>query len=108
MTVNWISNFLEASAAELGTTENTQEAYGRDLKDFLKFANNQGSSFKTADRQLVEAYLIYCDVQGLAKSTKARRLSSIKQMYRFAFEEGLRKDNPSVELRGPSKPKSLA
>tara|TARA_B110000037_G_scaffold220518_1_gene288644 strand:+ start:229 stop:1149 length:921 start_codon:yes stop_codon:yes gene_type:complete len=107
MTVNWISNFLEASAAELGTTENTQEAYGRDLKDFLKFANNQGSSFKTADRQLVEAYLIYCDVQGLAKSTKARRLSSIKQMYRFAFEEGLRKDNPSVELRGPSKPKSL-
>ena len=28
-------------------------------------------------------------------------------MYRFAFEEGLRKDNPSVELRGPSKPKSL-
>ena len=107
MTFNWISSFLEASAAELGTTSNTQQAYGRDLKDFLRFINGQGSNFKTADRKVVESYLIYCEAQGLATSTKARRLSSIKQLYRFAFEEGLRKDNPCVEIRGPGKRKKL-
>jgi len=107
MTFNWISSFLEASAAELGTTNNTQQAYGRDLKDFLSFVNGQGSNFKTADRKVVESYLIYCEAQGLATSTKARRLSSIKQLYRFAFEEGLRKDNPCVEIRGPGKHKKL-
>ncbi len=37
----------------------------------------------------IETYLVFCDDQGLAKSTRARRLSSIKQMYRFAFEEVL-------------------
>ena len=107
MTYAWISNFLEATAAEIGATKNTQEAYGRDLKDFLQFVTNKGSSFANADRQIVEDYLVYCDTLGFATSTKARRLSSIKQLYRFAYDEGLRKDNPSVELRGPKKHKKL-
>ena len=107
MSILWISNFLEAQAAELGAARNTLEAYGRDLKDFLSFLESRGAGFATADRAMVEDYLVQCEAIGLATATKARRLSSIKQLYRFAFEEELRKDNPAIQVRGPRKDKRL-
>ena len=107
MSLQWISNFLEAQTAEFGATRNTQAAYGRDLKDFLSFLEYNGADFASADRSMVESYLIQCDARGLATSTRARRLSSIKQLYRFAFEEDLCKDNPAIQVRGPGKKKQL-
>lgn len=103
----WISTFLEAQAAELGAATNTQLAYGRDLKDFAEWIENKTADFASVDRNLVEAYLIDCDAQGLAKSTRARRLSAIKQIFRFAFEEGWRPDNPAIQIRGPGREKRL-
>ncbi|KIN65218.1 Tyrosine recombinase XerC [Sulfitobacter noctilucicola] len=106
-TFHWISSFLEAQAAELGAATNTQLAYGRDLKDFDSYLARKNSDFSSAGRDLVENYLVYCDAQGLAKSTRARRLSAIKQLYRFAFEEGLRTDNPAIQISGPGQDKRL-
>ena len=103
----WISTFLEARAAELGAARNTQLAYGRDLLDFADWLARRGSDFAEAGREAVEDYLVHCDAQGLSKATRARRLSSIRQLYRFAFEEGWRKDNPALRLSGPGRAKSL-
>ena len=104
---HWISTFLEAQAAELGAANNTLLAYGRDLKDFQDWLIQQSRDFLEATQGDVESYLIYCDAQGLAKSTRARRLSSIKQIYRFAFEEGWREDNPAIQITGPGLDKRL-
>ena len=103
----WISTFLDAQAAELGAATNTQLAYARDLKDFAEYLSGRKLSFENAARDHVEAYLIFCDAQGLAKSTRARRLSAIKQLYRFGFEEGWRSDNPAIQIAGPGKDKRL-
>ena len=103
----WISTFLEAQAAELGAANNTLLAYGRDLKDFQAWLSRNSRDFLEASQDDVESYLIYCDAQGLAKSTRARRLSSIKQIYRFAFEEGWRSDNPAIQIMGPGLDKRL-
>lgn len=103
----WISTFLAATAAELDAARNTQLAYGRDLKDFAAWLAHRGQSFATADRAAVEAYLIACEAEGLAKATRARRLSSIRQLYRFAHGEGWRADNPALRLTGPGATKSL-
>ena len=100
-TFHWISTFLEAQAAELGAATNTQLAYGRDLKDFDAFLARNNRDFENATRGDVEDYLVHCDAQGLARATRARRLSAIKQLYRFAFEEGLRPDNPAIQIAGP-------
>ncbi len=104
--MRWISTFLEAQAAELGAATNTLLAYGRDLKDFADWLSQRGA-FATATQDDVEAYLIHCDAQGLAKSTRARRLSAIRQLYRFAFEEGWRVDNPAIQISGPGRDKRL-
>ena len=103
----WISTFLEAQAAELGAANNTLLAYGRDLKDFAGWLDTRSRDFLEASQEDVEDYLIHCDAQGLAKSTRARRLSSIKQIYRFAFEEGWREDNPAIQIAGPGLDKRL-
>ena len=105
--LRWIATFLDAQAAELGAANNTQLAYARDLKDFAGWLSGKSVSFDAASRDDVEAYLIYCDAQGLAKSTRARRLSAIKQLYRFGFEEGWRDDNPAIQIAGPGKEKRL-
>jgi integrase/recombinase XerD len=103
----WISAFLDAQAAELGASENTRLAYGRDLKAFADYLERKKLSFDTLTRASIEDFLVDCDVQGLATSTRARRLSSIKQLYRFAYEEGWRTDNPALKIRGPGQMKSL-
>lgn len=103
----WISTFLDAQAADLGASRNTQLAYGRDLVDFADWLARRGSGFEAAGRAEVEAYLVHCDAQGLSKSTRARRLSSIRQLYRFAFDEGWRKDNPALRISGPGRQQSL-
>ncbi|MBU2936874.1 MULTISPECIES: site-specific tyrosine recombinase XerD [Pacificibacter] len=104
---NWISLYAEAQAAELGAAENTRLSYGRDLLGFSDWLGRQGRSFETAERAEIESYLVACEAEGLAQSTRARRLSSIKQLYRFAFEEGWRTENPTLQIRGPGRSKRL-
>ncbi|WP_227267929.1 site-specific tyrosine recombinase XerD [Roseobacter weihaiensis] len=104
---HWISAFLEAQAAELGAARNTLLAYGRDLKDFEAWLDHRAAQFHAVTQADVEAYLIACDAQGLSRATRARRLSAIKQLYRFAFEEGWRDDNPALQIMGPGRDRKL-
>ena len=62
----WISTFLEAQAAELGSATNTLLAYGRDLKDYCGWLDRSKGHIDTAGRDDIEAYLIDCDAQGLS------------------------------------------
>ena len=106
-TALWISTFLEAQAAELGAATNTLLAYGRDLVDFSSWLERRKRDFSDADRDQIESYLIDCDAQGLSRATRARRLSAIKQLFRFAFEEGWRDTNPAIQIKGPGRAKRL-
>ncbi len=103
----WISTFLDAQAAELDAAQNTLLAYGRDLKDLAGFLEARGSDFVTARRADLEAYLVSCEAEGLAAATRARRLSAVKQLYRFAYEESWRADNPALRITGPAKARRL-
>lgn len=104
---HWIAGFLDAMAAERGAAANTLAAYERDLTDAAEWLAGRGQDFAGAQKADVEGYLIHCDAQGLSSATRARRLSAIKQLYRFAFEEGLRADNPAVQIAGPGRDKRL-
>lgn len=104
---NWIETFLEALFAEQDASENTLHAYARDLKEFNAFLTDQKTDFARATRNDVEAFLVSLDNRGLAEATRARRLSSIRQLFRFAFEEGWRDDDPAAQIRGPKKKRHL-
>ena len=102
-----ISTFLDAQAAELGASRNTLLAYGRDLKDFAAWLAARSCDMQDVVQGDIEAYLMRCDAEGLSVATRARRLSAIKQLFRFAFEEGWRGDNPAIRIRGPGKSRRL-
>lgn len=104
---HWLPAFLEAQAAEAGSARNTILSYGRDLNDFAGFLQAKGLSYATLARADIEAYLIRCEAEGLAKSTRARRLSAIRQLFRFAYEEGWRSDNPAIRISGPGRAQRL-
>ena len=102
----WISTFLDALAADGGAARNTLLAYGRDLRDLADWAGARGG-LAALSRADLEAYLVHCDAQGLAQATRARRLSSLRQLYAFAYAEGWRDDDPASRITGPGKGKRL-
>ena len=105
--VRWIDAFLEAQAAEAGAARNTLLAYGRDLRDFAAFLAAKHQSFEAAGRADVEDYLVHCEAEGMKRSTRARRLAAIRAIYRFAYSEGWRTDDPAIRIGGPGRDKRL-
>ena len=102
-----LSAFLEAQAAEANAARNTLLAYGRDLQDFLAWTTRQGHALETMTLTDLEAYAIDAEAQGLATATRARRLSALRQFFRFVNAEGLRADNPALKLKGPGRARTL-
>jgi integrase/recombinase XerD len=103
----WIQTFLAAITAELDAATNTQLAYARDLHDFAGWLAPRGLHFAQVTQDDIEAYLVDCDHQGLSQATRARRLSAIRQLYRFAFDEAWRSDNPALQIKGPGRARRL-
>ena len=99
--------FLETKAAEAGAAENTLAAYARDLKDLSSWCSKRSISLKALKREDIEHYLKDLNSDGLAPATTARRLSAIKQFFKFCFEEGWRSDNPTLKIKRGGTTKKL-
>lgn len=95
--------FLEMLAAERGASANTLVAYRRDLADFRESAGNL-LAVGAAD---LRSYLTGLSRRGLAPSSQARRLSALRQLFRFLVAEGIRADDPSATAERPKPRRSL-
>ena len=100
-----IASFLEAMRAERGASDNTITAYARDLMEYAEHLGGVG--LLAAQRSDIEGYLAALADAGLAASTRARRLSSARQLHRFLYEDDLRGDDPAARISGPRKGRSL-
>jgi integrase/recombinase XerD len=101
-----VALFLDMLAAERGAGKNTLAAYGRDLADFTAYLAG-GRSVATATTDDIRAYLGDLTKRGMQPATVARRLSAIRQLYRFLYAEGQRKDDPAAVLEGPKRGRAL-
>ncbi|HTC05163.1 MAG TPA: site-specific tyrosine recombinase XerD [Xanthobacteraceae bacterium] len=99
--------YLDMLAAERGAGKNTLAAYGRDLADFTEYLAGAGRSIATASTEDLRAYLGDLTRRGMTAATVARRLSAIRQLYRFLYAEGQRKDDPAAVLEGPKRVRAL-
>lgn len=102
-----IESFLEMMSAERGAARNTLEAYGRDLEEASAALGRGASGLFSADRDALAGLARAMAADGLSAATQRRRLSSLRQFYRFLFSENLRGDNPTATLDSPAKAKSL-
>lgn len=102
-----LQTFLEMLVAERNAAANTVEAYRRDLTEFAAFLAKRGQRLEAADSGAIRAYLARLSDAGMAPRTAARRLSAIRQYYRFLAGEGLRDDDPSAIIDSPRRGRSL-
>jgi integrase/recombinase XerD len=98
-----IELFLDMLAAERGASVNTLDAYRRDLADFSADLTAKSQTIAAADSDALRAYLGRLSKRQLAPASVARRLSAIRQLYRFLYSEGHRGDDPAAAIEGPKR-----
>jgi integrase/recombinase XerD len=99
--------YLDMLAAERGAGANTLGAYRRDLEDFSEHLKNAGRSIAKAGTEDLRNYLSELSRRGMRVTTVARRLSAMRQLYRFLYAEGHRPDDPAAVLQGPKRERNL-
>jgi integrase/recombinase XerD len=102
-----VEAFLEMLAAERGAARNTLAAYRADLEDFAAHCAARGVHVPGAPAEAVQGYLRGLADAGLSARTAARRLSALRQFFRFLVREGQRADDPTALQESPKLPASL-
>lgn len=106
-----IESFLEMLAVERSAAANTLAAYRRDLEDASAFLAKRGG-LAGADTVAIRAYVASLAAEGMAASSQSRRLSALRQFYRFLYAESIRTDDPTGTVDSPRKrmalPKTLS
>lgn len=99
--------FLDMMATERGASRNTLDAYRRDLDDYAEFLKQKSLGVDSATTENIRAWLAALAKRELAAPSVARRLSAVRQLHRFLYAEGKRKDDPAAVLEGPKRGRSL-
>ena len=102
-----IESFLEMMSAERGAAANTLQSYERDLMDAQGFMARRGTALTRAETDDLTAYLSGLAAEGFKPSSQARRLSALRQFFKFLYAEGLRGDDPTGVLDSPKKGRAL-
>jgi len=93
--------FLEMLAAERGAARLTLAAYRNDLLDLAEFLAARGTALENATPNVLHEYLGAMTTRRLAPRTLARRLSAMRQFFRFLLSDGARADDPTAGLDAP-------
>ena len=94
-------------AAERGAARNTIESYGRDLEDFSGFCARRRTAADQAGAEDITGYMKRLSAAGMAASTQARRLSALRQFFRFLQAERIRDDDPTQAVDAPRQARAL-
>ena len=103
----WLESFLEMQAAERGAAANTIAAYRSDLEHFLRFLAGRDKALGAAESGDIGAYQRQLAQAGMAASTRARRLSAVRQLFKFLAADGLIGDDPAQRVAGPKQSRRL-
>jgi integrase/recombinase XerD len=99
--------FLDMMATERSASRNTLDAYRRDVDDYTAFLDGRKKDIGNANTEHIRAYLAALSRRRLSSASIARRLSAVRQLHRFLYAEGLRKDDPAAVLEGPRRGRPL-
>ncbi|MCB9973435.1 MAG: site-specific tyrosine recombinase XerD [Rhodospirillales bacterium] len=112
-----VDAFLDMLTTERGAALNTRHAYWRDLADVsLYLKNNRNADVHNAKTDDIKAYLKDLGEKKHTKGTNentiavrtvARRLSALRQFYRFIISESMREDDPTSTIESPKQSRTL-
>lgn len=102
-----IETFLEMLSAERNASANTLAAYQRDLTDLASHLSAAKTSLERAKAEHLRGYLSTLARAHIAPASVARKLSSMRQFYRFLYAEGVTKADPTAVLEAPKRGRPL-
>jgi integrase/recombinase XerD len=103
-----LNQFYQHLTAERGLAPLTVAAYAGDLQDFWQFTDSRGlAGWGAVSLAHLQDYLAALEARGLSARSRARKLSALRQFYRFLQREGLVKVNPVELLDSPRLPQRL-
>lgn len=99
-----LRNFLNKLRAEDGLSANTISSYAKDLELFIKFfSKNEISKFDLSaiKEDDIKKYLASLHKENLKSSSVTRKISCMRNFYRFLEEEKIIKTNPTLNIVRP-------
>ena len=94
-------------AAERGAGDNTLAAYRNDLADLTAHLRAGGRGIANASTDDLRGFIASLAERGFKPASVARRLSALRQLFRFLYAEGKRPDDPAAVLEGPKRGRAL-
>ena len=107
MNTELLQHYEQYLLLEQGLSANTREAYGRDLRRFLDYAGARHVDALDVDLPLLEDYVQHLFEAGIAASSMARMISSVRSFYRYLQIDGYLGQDPTELLETPRQPKHL-
>ena len=102
-----VDRYIDAVWMERGLSQNSLQAYRRDLVDLATFLAARQQSLAEATAADLEARLAAMASANASPRSQARWLSSVKGFYRYCLRERLRNSDPSLQLSPPRLPRQL-
>lgn len=99
--------FLDMMAAERGAAPNTQAAYARDIADFERHLATFARALTEATPADVVGFLHVLSQGGQAATSRARKLSTLRQLYKFLLYEELIDEDPTHGIAGPKQQRAI-
>lgn len=98
-----IENFSHFLKFEKNFSNNTLDAYIRDIKKLKTFSEEklEKTTPENITLENLQEFLLILTKEKISERTQARWISSIKSFFKYMLEEELREDNPSTLLEGP-------
>lgn len=108
MDVQILSEYLEFLEVEKGLSENTIEAYRRDLTDFLAFCENHGTEdLNSVKRTEINSYVLKMHDENFTATTIVRKIASLRGFFKWLCANEYCKSDPTLTLEQPKLPKRL-
>lgn len=103
-----VGDYLEYIKNEKKLTENTLEAYIRDIMQFKEYLQeNKITSFKETTKTTVITYLMSLQKKGKSTSTISRNLASIRCFFQFLLSKRIIDEDPTMNLKSPKCEKKI-
>ncbi len=96
-----IEGFLDYIVVEKGLSNNSVEAYSRDLSKFEAFLESRGVEAVCAKREDVVAFMVWLRKEGLSSRSIARNMVAVRMFYRYLKNEGVVEALPTENIELP-------
>lgn len=104
----FIQEYLDFLIVEKGLAANSIASYAEDLSRFADFLEKNTVACPTrADTTVILAWLVHLTRRGLAPTSRARHLITIRGLYRFLVSQGHVRSNPVTDVDIPKSGQSL-